>query len=111
MNPTPPLQLERIRRATGITIEQIALTTKIGANFLRAIESGEFEKLPGGIFDTNFIRQYAEAIDMDPQDILEQYRSYVEAREIATLGAEVNVPQVRSRWRDWFRSEFPAIRS
>jgi cytoskeletal protein RodZ len=41
---------------------------------LEAIERGDFRKLPGGIYDTNYIKQYARAIDYDESAILALYR-------------------------------------
>ena len=68
------LGLPAIRRNRGITLEQIADATKISVRLLTAIEQGDFRKLPGGIYDTNYIRQYAQAIDYDETAILAAYR-------------------------------------
>ncbi|MGA3241559.1 MAG: helix-turn-helix domain-containing protein [Bryobacteraceae bacterium] len=68
------LGLSTIRRNRGITLDQIADATKISVRLLTAIEQGEFQKLPGGIYDTNYIRQYARAIDYDESAILAAYR-------------------------------------
>jgi cytoskeletal protein RodZ len=40
---------------------------------LKAIECGEFKKLPGGIYNTSYIRQYAKAIDFDESELLAFY--------------------------------------
>jgi cytoskeleton protein RodZ len=67
------LGLAEIRRNRGISLEQIADSTKLGVRVLEAIERGEFRKLPGGIYNTNYIRQYARAIDYDESALLEFY--------------------------------------
>jgi cytoskeletal protein RodZ len=67
------LGLQTIRRNRGISLEQIAAATKISVRSLEAIERGDFRKLPGGIYNTNYIRQYARAIDYDEQAILAVY--------------------------------------
>ena len=67
------LGLSTIRRNRGITLEQIAASTKISVRCLEAIERGEFRKLPGGIYNTSYIRQYARAIDYDESAILAVY--------------------------------------
>ncbi len=54
-------ELVSIRRSKGLTLEQIADSTKISMRYLRAIEEGCFSKLPGGVYTTNYLRQYAEA--------------------------------------------------
>ena len=73
------LGLATIRRNRGITLEQIAESTKINIRSLRAIEVGEFKKLPGGIYNTSYIRQYARAIDFDEGTLLEYYQRHLHA--------------------------------
>lgn len=68
------LGLATIRRNRGISLEQIAESTKINIRSLRAIEGGDFTKLPGGIYTTSYIRQYAKAIDFDEAELLAFYR-------------------------------------
>ena len=63
------------RREKGISLEQIAAATKIGVRSLQAIESGEFSKLPGGIYSTSYIRQYARAIEFDEFELLAFYQN------------------------------------
>jgi cytoskeletal protein RodZ len=69
------LGLSTIRRNRGISLEQISNTTKISVRSLEAIENGDFRRLPGGIYDTSYIRQYARAIDYDESLILAAYHS------------------------------------
>jgi len=73
------LGLATIRRNRGISLEQIAESTKIGVRSLEAIERGEFCKLPGGIYSTSYIRQYARAIDYDEAAILAVYHRQMNA--------------------------------
>jgi cytoskeletal protein RodZ len=63
------------RQQKGISLEAIAASTKLSVRLLEAIEAGEFGRLPGGIYNTNYIRQYARAIDFDEGDLLAFYRS------------------------------------
>ena len=70
------LGLTTIRRNRGISLEEIAASTKISMRSLKAIECGEFKKLPGGIYNTNYIRQYAKAIDFDEFELLAYYNSH-----------------------------------
>src|SRR5947207_6190982 len=69
------LGLASIRRNRGLSLEQISQSTKISTRSLQAIEAGEFKKLPGGIYNTSYIRQYARAIDFDESEILAAYYS------------------------------------
>ncbi len=83
MDSTATLSLEIHRRRAGVSLEAIAERTKISSRFLRAIECEEFDKLPGGIFDSNYIRQYAAAIGYPEQPILELYATRVQTAEAA----------------------------
>jgi cytoskeletal protein RodZ len=76
------LGLATIRRNRGISLEQIAESTKISKRSLEAIEQGEFRKLPGGIYDTSYIRQYARAIEYDECALIAFYK-----REMARTDA------------------------
>jgi cytoskeletal protein RodZ len=69
------LELASRRKRNAISLEQISKATKIGMRSLEAIEAGEFQKLPGGVYSTSYIRQYARAIDFDESLILEHYYS------------------------------------
>lgn len=69
------LELQQRRQRAGVSLEQIAERTKISIRFLQAIECEEFEKLPGGIFATSYLRQYAAAAGMDESVVLERYQN------------------------------------
>lgn len=79
--PTPPatrtirsLDLSTLRQGKGVSLEDIAAKTKISIRFLRAIEAEEFANLPGGLFSTSYIRQYAAAIGLDEGQLLTHYK-------------------------------------
>jgi cytoskeletal protein RodZ len=65
--------LSTIRKRKGISLAEIATNTKISTRYLEAIEQSEFDLLPGGVFNTSYIRQYARAIDYDEWDLLAHY--------------------------------------
>ncbi|HYL36293.1 MAG TPA: helix-turn-helix domain-containing protein [Bryobacteraceae bacterium] len=71
--PAPALDLRHARKQVGISLDQIAERTKISLRFLQAIEAEEFEKLPGGIFSTSYLRQYAAAIGYDEGALVDYY--------------------------------------
>ena len=63
-----------IRQTKGISLEQIAGLTKLRISTLKAIEDGDFDALPGGIYNISYIRQYARAIDADESYLIKLYR-------------------------------------
>ena len=82
------LGLAACREKKAISLEQIAQSTKIAVRSLRAIETGDFKKLPGGIYNTSYIRQYAKAIDFDESEILAAYYSFMGTTEDQPAGSE-----------------------
>jgi cytoskeletal protein RodZ len=62
-----------IRENRRIALDEIARSTKINLNYLRAIEHGEFDILPGGIYNISYIRQYARELDFDEQELVRAY--------------------------------------
>ena len=74
---TTPLEKWRvadIRQTKGISLEQISNITKLRISTLQAIEDGDFDALPGGIYNISYIRQYARAIDADESHLIQLYR-------------------------------------
>ena len=69
------LNLAKARERRGLSLKQISDSTKIAIRFLQSIESEEFDQLPGGIFSTSYIRQYARQIGMEEARILALYNS------------------------------------
>jgi cytoskeleton protein RodZ len=66
-----------------LDIADVEAKTKIRAKYLRALENEEFGMLPGPTFVKTFLRTYAEALGLDPQVLVEDYRATYESREEA----------------------------
>ena len=91
-----PLAARRAKK--GITLEQIAESTKISVRVLQAIEEGEFHLLPGGLYSTSYIRQYARLADVNEGELLESYfRKTGTVSDPSTLSTKPRVPEGGSR--------------
>ena len=66
-------QLRQARESQNITLQEIAATTKISARALQALESEQFDRLPGGIFNKGFVRAYARYVGLDEEKMLASY--------------------------------------
>lgn len=62
--------LRRERELRGVTLREIADTTKISMRFLQALEQDRLEVLPGGAFRRAFVREYARHLGLDTQRVL-----------------------------------------
>ena len=65
--------LKRHREVRGITLRDVAEQTKIGSAFLVALERGDCSKWPGGIYSRAWIRAYAAAIGLDPDEVCARF--------------------------------------
>lgn len=101
------LNLSHARTLAGVSLDEIAASTKISVRFLKAIESEEFEKLPGGIFSTSYLRQYAAAIAYDQESLVRHYHVKM---NLPIPGAESQEESGRSRRERWFRIPAQASR-
>jgi cytoskeletal protein RodZ len=90
------LGVKNWRTNKGISLESIAASTKLSIRQLEAIESGDFKRLPGGIYNISYIRQYARAIDFDEDDLLAFYRNFCSPPS-ATPRDETRAPSQISR--------------
>jgi cytoskeleton protein RodZ len=81
--PTIGESLREARMRQHLDIADVEARTKIRAKYLRALENEEFGMLPGPTFVKTFLRTYAEALGLDPQVLLEEYRATYEQREEA----------------------------
>lgn len=57
-------RLKAHRERQGITLQDIAESTKIGVSLLAALERNDVSQWPKGIFRRAFLRSYARAIDV-----------------------------------------------
>src|SRR5450631_929215 len=66
-------RLRREREMRGISLDDIAESTKIGTRLLRALEEEHFDLLPGGIFDKGFVRAYAKYLGLNEDEAVTDY--------------------------------------
>jgi cytoskeleton protein RodZ len=57
----------------GVSLDEIAGSTKIGTRLLKALEDEQFDLLPGGIFNKGFVRAYAKYLGMDEDQAVADY--------------------------------------
>jgi cytoskeletal protein RodZ len=87
--------LRREREARGITLEDISAVTKISVRLLEAIENEQFERLPGGVFNVNFVRQYARQLGLDEEEVVAGYRRLAAP---PPEPAEQQAPPIPAEW-------------
>ncbi len=68
-------RLRECREAHGVTLREVAASTKLSPSTLGYIERNEIERLPGGILTRGSLRSYAAAIGGDADHMVEEYLS------------------------------------
>lgn len=64
---------KQVRETKGLSVEEVALKTRIRADFVRAIEDGNYAKLPDQVFARGFVRSYARSLGLDEEDAIQRF--------------------------------------
>jgi len=63
----------QVRETKGLTVDEVASKTRIRADFVQAIEEGNFAKLPDQVFARGFVRSYARSLGLDEEDAIHRF--------------------------------------
>ncbi|MBT2681426.1 DUF4115 domain-containing protein [Bacillus sp. ISL-35] len=69
--------LKEAREAKGLSLDELQSITKIQKRYLLGIEEGNYSMMPGKFYVRAFIKQYAEAVGLDPDELFEQHKSEI----------------------------------
>ena len=75
--PITGAQLRKIRESRGVSLREIADTSKIGLRFLQYIEEDRFPFLPATVYLRGFLFEYSRALGLDPRRTAEAYMARV----------------------------------
>ena len=94
------------RRAQALTLQQVEDDTKIRVKYIQAMENEDFDVMPGPTYVKGFLRTYATYLGLDPDIILDEYRSRVEPNAGRTSPSAASRPSAgrgppaaATRWR------------
>lgn len=68
-------KLQKARQAKGYTLDDLQQITKIQKRYLIAIEDEKFDELPGDFYVRAFVKQYADTVGLDGDDLLKEYEN------------------------------------
>jgi cytoskeletal protein RodZ len=69
--------LRETREQKNISLDELQEMTKIQKRYLKGIEEGNYSIMPGQFYVRAFIKQYAEALGLDPDTVFEQFKNDV----------------------------------
>jgi len=71
--------LRKIREDRGLTLEEVAASTKIGLTHLRLIESNTYDRLPAQVYLRGYLLAYARCLRLDPRAVAAGYLEQAQA--------------------------------
>jgi cytoskeletal protein RodZ len=94
--------LKREREMRGVSLEEISTATRIATRFLRAIESEQWDQLPGGVFNRGFVRAVARYLGLDEENTVAEYALAVDERP-SSVPVWTGRPPALAPDRPWLR--------
>jgi cytoskeleton protein RodZ len=85
-------ELREARMALGVAIEDMAAQIRIRRVYLQALEEGRLKDLPGRAYVVGFLRNYANALGLDTDEVLRRFREVSEPGPKANLVFPEPVP-------------------
>ncbi|WP_300298888.1 helix-turn-helix domain-containing protein [Ferrovibrio sp.] len=67
--------LKVVRERRGLALADVSARLRIRRPYLEAIEAGRFAELPGAVYVSGFLRQYAEFLGLNPEQVLKTYQA------------------------------------
>ena len=97
-------KLKEAREAKGLTIDQLHEITKIQKRHLVAIEEGNYDVLPGAFYARAFIKQYADAVGLNGEELLVEHQSTIpqsEKREVPQVSTGQKTQETMQKSSSW----------
>jgi len=98
-------ELRREREIRGISLKEIADSTKVSKRFLEAIERNDYRNLPAPVFTRGFIREYARYVGLSGDEMVTRYMHFVDMSAGAAPEPERERPQLQAIAREPYRPQ------
>lgn len=73
--------LKKLRESIGIELEEIFEVARIGVSILKSIEENQTEGLPSSVYLKNFLKVYAELLQVDSKKVVDGYLKNIQSFE------------------------------
>jgi cytoskeletal protein RodZ len=88
-------RLKEAREEKNISLDKLQEITKIQKRYLIGIEEGNYVIMPGNFYVRAFIKQYAEAVGLDSEQLFEEYKHEIPSSQHEELPEQLS--RVKSR--------------
>lgn len=69
--------LRQAREQNGKSLDEISRETKIQKKYLSLLEEGDFSSFPGEVYVKGALRNFAEAVNLNPEEIISLYKQSI----------------------------------
>lgn len=97
-------KLKEARCTKGLSMDQLHEITKIQKRHLVAIEEGNYDVLPGAFYARAFIKQYADAVGLNGEELLVEYQSTIpqsEKRDVPQVSTGQKTQETMQKSSSW----------
>lgn len=67
-------RLRAAREAQELSLDEVAVRTRVPKRMLEAIETGDHAALPATTYSAGFVKVYAQVVGLDPRDLAQHFR-------------------------------------
>lgn len=85
-------RLRAAREEAGLSLEDVATTTRIPTRHLQSLEASDFARLPAPTYTVGFAKNYAAAVGLDREEIGERLRGELGGTRPATATPDLFEP-------------------
>lgn len=95
------VKFKESRSKKGLSLEEVSDATKIRKEFLEAIESSDFKKLPSSAYAIGFVRNYARFLGLDEKQSIAFFKREFDADKVFEVlpkfsaGSEISLKKLR----------------
>ncbi|GEK91477.1 helix-turn-helix domain-containing protein [Alkalibacterium kapii] len=107
-------RLKEARKAKGYSLDDLQQKTKIQKRYLIAVEEGNFDILPGDFYARAFIKQYADSVGLNGEDLMNEHMDVLPETSKKNYSKSIQKTQTRKKAKDsgfvaTIKDSFPTI--
>ena len=107
-------RLKEARKAKGYSLDDLQQKTKIQKRYLIAVEEGNLDILPGSFYARAFIKQYADSVGLNGEDLINEYMDVLPETDKENYRQNVQNTQTRKKTKSsgflaTIKDSFPTI--
>ncbi|NLY81128.1 MAG: helix-turn-helix domain-containing protein [Lysinibacillus sp.] len=90
-------RLKEARLSKGYSLDDLQEITKIQKRYLVGIEEGNYSLMPGTFYVRAFIKQYAEAVGLDPDELFEEFKHEIPSHQTEEVAQSFSQSPTRKK--------------